>query len=473
MDLALTEFRSVLGCGAVVEAEHDIVPYRRDEACSFSGSGLIVLRPGSAQDVSEILKICDKHEVQVVTRGGGTGLAGGAVPVGNGPQVVLSTERLNQIRLVDPTANILIAETGVPLDAAKAAAQKVGRDITISHGASGSSTVGGTAATNAGGINVLRYGMARDQIVGVEAVMADGRFLSSPAELEKSNAGYDLGRMLIGSEGTLGVITAVTLRLRSIASFKATGLLACDDIDMAMEVLRLMRDHLSGDLSAFELMSQSAMQVSLAHSGSHLSGMKLDSPWYVLIESEASGAGADLEAALTNAFEAAFTDGLASDGVVAQSKTQALSLWAVRHGIAEAMSENPRPFMRTDTAVPVRYIPNFLTKVEQVFEKLRPDCTMVAFGHAGDGNIHINLMPGPQTDDEHFLAQIAELSKVVETAALKFEGTVSAEHGIGQTKGRALTRMYVAQDIQLMAGVKAVFDPKNILNPGKILLVPE
>ena len=423
MDLAFTEFRRILGYDAVLEAEHDVDPYRRDEACSFSGSGLIVLRPGSVQDVSEILKICDKHEVQVVTRGGGTGLAGGAVPVGNGPQVVLSTERLNEIRLVDPTANILIAEAGVPLDAAKAAAQKVGRDITISHGASGSSTVGGTAATNAGGINVLRYGMARDQIVGVEAVMADGRFLSAAAELKKSNAGYDLGRMLIGSEGTLGVITAVTLKLHSVASFKATGLLACDDIDMAMELLRLMRDHLSDDLSAFELISQSAIKISLAHSGTRLPGMELDASWYILIEGETFGAGAELEVAFANAFEAAFINGLASDGVVAQSKAQALSLWAVRHGIAEAMSENSRPFVRTDTAVPVRHIPNFLTTVEQVFEKFRPDCTMVAFGHAGDGNIHINLMPGPQTEDEQFLGQIAELSKVVETAALKFAGT--------------------------------------------------
>lgn len=464
----LQKLGQVLDEGEILMRDQDVDPYRRDEACRSETRDLIVLRPATTKKISKIMEIFHQAGQPITTRGGGTGLAGGAVPDHPDRAFILSTERLNKVRSVDPTANMMVAEAGVPLQQAKDMAAEQGRDIAIAHGAVGSSTIGGNVATNAGGINVIRYGMAREQVIGIEAVLAHGQIIKTGSHLEKSNAGYDLGRMMIGSEGTLGIITAVTLKMRALQSHHTTALLACMTAADAMNVLKLMRDHVGDDLSAFELMSQSAVLFAGEHTDATLPDLASCSPWMVLAEASSSHQDETLESNFNTAIEKAFEQEIIQDGVVAQSETQRNALWAIRDGIAEAFSRFQRPFMRTDTAVPVSNVPEFLRQLEAHFGKACPDASLVAFGHAGDGNIHVNLLPTDKGDDEAFEGRISQLAQQVERIVLGLEGSVSAEHGIGRTKREALRLMMSAGELALMKSLKRAFDPKGILNPGAI-----
>ncbi|MCV6600752.1 MAG: FAD-binding oxidoreductase [Cohaesibacter sp.] len=465
----LNALMQVLDEGEILRTEQDIASYRKDEACCFQAPDLIVLRPATTNKVSKIMEIFYRKGQAITTRGGGTGLAGGSVPDHPERAFILSTERLNKIRSVDPIANIMVAEAGVPLQRAKDQAAKYGRDIAISHGAVGSSTIGGNISTNAGGINVIRYGMTREQVIGVEAVLADGHIINAGMKLEKNNIGYDLGRMMIGAEGTLGIITAVTLKMRAQQTHHVTALVACASVEDTMGMLKLMRDHMGDDLSAFEVMSRSAILFCCDYTEVKLPNLNSSSPWMVLIEASSGRSDEALEVSFNAAIEKAFEEEIIHDGVIAQSEAQRHSLWALRDGIAEAFSGYNRPFMRTDMAVPVSKIPDFIHRLETDFTRACPEAILIAFGHAGDGNIHINLIAPPDGNDHVFASKIPKFALSAEMIALELEGTVSAEHGIGRTKRDALKRMISPQEFALMQALKRSFDPKLILNPGAIL----
>jgi FAD/FMN-containing dehydrogenase len=375
---------------------------------------------------------------------------------------------MRSIRSVDDIGNVLVAEAGCTLHEVQQAAIACGRVVGLDHGGTGSSHIGGNLATNAGGNNVIRYGMARDQVLGIEAVLPDGTIVGSTASLYKSNAGYDLRHLLMGSEGTLAVITAASLRMRTKPIAVQTAMLALESPTQALKLLLLARDRLGEAISSIELMSKSAVDFHLAHVG-RSSGLIEPAPCVVLLECESTSRFFDLDTAFSDLLGTSLEEGVALTGIVAASVAQRREMWAFREGIPAAMMSTKLPMVRTDTAVPIDAVPDFLGRVVGGLLALFPEGRPVFFGHVGDGNIHVNFLPTEGSNLERFNAVAGEAYRLVEDAALSLGGTVSAEHGIGQTKREALLRMRAAAEITLMRSIKRAIDPLNLLNPGKII----
>jgi FAD/FMN-containing dehydrogenase len=460
--------RGILGDKAVLTSATDLEPYLSDNACRTEGSLICVARPSTTAEVSRVIVACAQNEVAVVPRGGGTGLAGGSVPGRNEKAVVVALDRMNAIRSVDLLDEAMIVEAGVTLEQARDEAHRHNRTIGLDHGGKGSSQIGGNLATNAGGNNVIRYGMARDQVLGIEAVLADGSIIGPPYVLRKSNAGYDLRHLLIGSEGTLGIITAAALKLRPNVVSRTTALLALGSAKDALSLLLLARDLLGEQIVACELMSQSAVDFHFSHVGQQNTLLKT-SAWTVLLEAESSLRMIDLDSAFYELLRSALEKGIVQDGIVAASEAQRLAMWKVREGIAVAMHASRLPIVRTDTAVPIRAIADFVALTVSRTQTELPGSVAVHFGHLGDGNIHFNVLPPPAMDHGAFIARKPEIHGLIEQIALSLGGSVSAEHGIGQSKREALLRMKSPTEINLMRAIKMAFDPQQILNSSKII----
>lgn len=460
--------RARLGEKGVLTASEDIQPYTTSTTFAGEGGVLCVARPASTAEVADVMRLCRVANVAVVPRGGGTGRAGGALPIAGQNVVILSTERMKSIRSVDDIGNVLVAEAGCTLHEVQQAAIACGRVIGLDHGGAGSSHIGGNLGTNAGGNNVIRYGMARDQVLGIEAVLSDGAIVGSTTSLYKSNAGYDLRHLLMGSEGTLAVITAASLRMRPKPIAVQTAMLSLESPAQTLKLLLLARDRLGEGIIAIELMSKSAIDFYLAHAGRN-SGLIEPAPCIVLLECESTSRFFDLNAAFNDLLEVSLEEGVALTGIVAASVAQRREMWAFREGIPAAMMSTRLPMVRTDTAVPIAAVPDFLGRVVDGLLELFPEGRPVFFGHVGDGNIHVNFLPAEGSDLERFKAITGEAYRVVEDAALSLGGTVSAEHGIGQTKRGALLRMRSAAEITLMRSIKRAIDPLNLLNPEKII----
>lgn len=459
-----------LGSKAFLREADDIAPFRRDSVYSAEGDIIGVARPANLSEVSDVLALCHEARIVVIPRGGGTGFAGGALPRRQERAVILSTDRLRAIRSVDIVGDVIVVEAGVTLQGARDEAARHGRLIGIDHGGAGSSAIGGNIATNAGGNNVVRYGMSRDQLLGVEAVLPDGRLVSTASTLRKSNAGYDLRHLLAGSEGTLAIITAVALKMRPRPMKRATGLFALASPEDALKLLSAARDILGENIAAFEIMSQAALECYYSHAGpSAARPLANDAKWNVLVEADAASAFFDLDAAFAALIERAFEQGIVQDGILAESIAQRDALWKLREGIAVAMGTWKGPMVRTDTSVPVARVPEFIAGIEAGAQALAPGAGIFFFGHVGDGNIHFNLVAPPSMPEETFRALMPAVYRMSEDVALSLNGSVSAEHGIGQSKREALTRMKTPVELEIMAGIKKVFDPDGLLNPGKIL----
>ncbi|MDC7784360.1 FAD-binding oxidoreductase [Rhodoplanes sp. TEM] len=460
---------SIVGPGGVLVAPSDLAGYRADSTHHAPDGILCVVRPSDTAQVAAVVLACRAAGVPIVPRGGGTGFGGGALPVPGQAVVVLSTERLRRIRLVDPVGDVLVAEAGVTLHEVQAAAAAVGRTVGLDHGGAGSSAIGGNIATNAGGNNVLRYGMARDQVLGVEAVLADGRVLAPPRLLRKCNAGYDLRHLLVGSEGTLAIVTAVALALRPAPVARATAMLGVATPRDALALLGLVRRELGEAVSAFELISRPSLLFHLAHAGQGREPLDTPTPWLVLVETEATSRHLALSDAFEAVLERALGDGLAVTGVVAASEAQRRALWTVREGIAVAMGEAKFYMVKTDTAVPIGRVPDFVDRVEAAMAAAAPaGSRTMAFGHVGDGNIHVNVLPPEGGGDSALREKAPDIARCIEDIALDLGGTVSAEHGIGQGKRAALARMLSVPERDLMRAVKTAFDPDGLFNPGKL-----
>ncbi|THK34084.1 FAD-binding oxidoreductase [Ensifer sp. MPMI2T] len=467
-DAFLTQLSFLLDPSSVLTGPSDRAGYQGDFALPRGRKFIAVARPKTTEDVSNVVKLCHSHGVVITPRGGGTGLAGGATPIDGRPGIVLSFERLNRVRSVDSVGATMIVEAGVTLHAAQAVAREAGFLLGIEHGGAGSSQIGGNFATNAGGNNVLRYGMARDQALGLEGVLADGTLVDLLQPLRKNNAGYDLKHLLIGSEGTLGLITAISLKLRPLPVRRATAFVSVATLNQVLLMLELLQRSLGECLSAFELIAKSGLDVHFAHAKGGFSPIGSEAPWYLLIEADTAASQYDVEASLSALLGKAIEENLITDGTIAQSEQHRSEFWRIREGVADATIATAAA-VKSDTAVAINAIPEFIERATKAVLAIAPECRPVPFGHVGDGNIHFNVFPPTAAHLESFLAVRSQVAAVIEDIAIEMGGTISAEHGIGVLKRDSLSRMRPPPQLHLMRQIKAVFDPGNILNPGKIL----
>lgn len=419
-----------------------------------------VVRPASTGEVSDVLKLCHAAGQPVVTHGGVTGLVGGTKAAPD--EIVLSLERMRGMEAVDTVNRSVTVEAGVPLQAVQEAADEAGMLFPLDLGARGSATIGGTIATNAGGNGVIRYGMMREQLLGLEAVLADGTVISSMKDVIKNNTGYDLKQLFVGSEGTLGVITRAVLRLRPAPRSRNTALAAIADFDRLGRFLQTMETALGGTLSAFEVMWNDFYNLIIGDGGKHGKPLDTDHAFYVLLESTGGDEARDGER-FEAAMEEAFEQGLVADAVVAQSRQQRDDLWAVRDDI-EGMIEKLYPLMSFDVSLGIPLMDGYVEEVRARLEERWDGARMVVFGHLGDGNIHVSTTVGSLTPED-----VSGMERIVYGALGERGGVISAEHGIGLDKRAYLPHSRSPAEIALMRTVKNALDPANILNPGKIL----
>jgi FAD/FMN-containing dehydrogenase len=423
----------------------------------------LLLKPATTAEVAEVLSICQETATKLVTQGGNTGLVGGQIPLAG--EVLLSTKRLNRMRALDEKGMTLTVEAGVTLAEVQRRADEKGLLFPLSLASEGSCTIGGNIATNAGGTHVLRYGMTRALVLGLEAVLANGTVLSMLRTLHKDNSGYDLKQLFIGSEGTLGVITAASLRLFPKPDVSVTAFVAVPSPAAAVELLGAMQGRAGGMLSAFELVPRIALDLVISHIAGTRDPLPNPSPWYILMEAT-GGRHTDLLGTFEEGLAAAIEDGLASDAVVASNTAQAAALWKLRESISEGQKREGSS-IKHDISVPVAAIPDFLAKAVSAVQSLVPGARAVSFGHLGDGNIHFNFNSPQAGEDQAFLAQWDEVQLRVHDLVKQFGGSISAEHGIGAMKVAALLRYKSHEELDAMRALKAAFDPNNILNPGK------
>jgi len=417
------------------------------------------VRPGATAEVSEVVALCAREEVAVVAQGGNTGLVGGSVPTGTRREIVLSLGRMNRIRSLDPLNDTITVDAGCVLAAVQQAAEEAGRLFPLSLAAEGSCQIGGNLSTNAGGVNVLRYGTAREQVLGLEVVLADGRVWDGLRALRKDNTGYDLKQLFLGAEGTLGIITAAVLRLFPRPSATATAWIALDSPRAAVELLGGLRERLGERLSAFELASRTCVEAVRAHSPGLQDPLAAAHPWYVLAELGDSGDPAALRERVESALADCAERGALRDAALAQSGEQSRELWRIRETIPEAQFTN----VKHDVSVPVSRIPEFIDRAGRSLRERFGDIDVYCFGHVGDGNLHYNV------GSEVLMARREEVSRVVYDALDAFGGSISAEHGLGQLKREEIRRHKHPLELELMRSLKRTLDPKGLLNPGKLL----
>ncbi|MEO8716878.1 MAG: FAD-binding oxidoreductase [Burkholderiales bacterium] len=449
MDARLqSAFAALIGAPHVLTAPQDTAPYTTDWRKQYSASAECVLRPASTAEVAALVGLCAREGIAVVPQGGNTGLCGGSVPTGARPEVVLSLARLNRIRSIDALNDTLTAEAGCVLAQVQQAADAAGRLFALSLAAEGSCQIGGNLSTNAGGVNVLRYGNAREQVLGLEVVLPDGRVWNGLRALRKDNTGYDLKQLFLGAEGTLGVITAAVLKLHPKPAARATAWIGLASPTHAVALLAYLRAQLGERISAFELVSRRCLEAVLAHDKAARDPLPRAHAWYVLaqfdqaLEPETLAAAPQLE-----------------DAALAASAAQAAALWRIREAIPEAQFAN----VKHDVSVPVSRVPDLIARVDAALQSAFPGAPIYAFGHIGDGNIHYNV------GDAALLARREDVNRIVYSIVDALGGSISAEHGIGQMKREEIRRHKDALELELMHAVKRALDPADLMNPGKVL----
>ncbi len=458
----------VVGPSHAIMEPSDQVPYLREWRDRYIGTTPVVLRPGSTEEVARILAICNEARVGVVPQAGNTGLVGGQIPFEDGRDVVLSVGRLNRVRHADPSGQSLIVEAGVTLANVQKAAEDAGRLFPLSLAAEGSAQIGGNLATNAGGVGVLAYGNARSLVLGLEVVLADGRIWQSLKTLKKDNTGYDLRDLFIGSEGTLGVITAAALKLYARPAEKATAFAALDDLDAVLELFKRAEQTAGAHLTAFEFICRTGVEIGVRHVPGVRSPFAEIPPWSVLIEissGEADGrAAALIETVLGDAIEA----GIVVDAAIAQSIQQARDFWRLREEMSDAQKHEGGS-IKHDVSVGISKMPEFIRRADALIEKLCPGARPVPFGHFGDGNVHYNVSQPIGMDKQAYLARWDEIAEAVHELIVEMGGSISAEHGVGRMKRGELVRFKSAVEIDMLRSIKHALDPVGILNPGKVV----
>jgi FAD/FMN-containing dehydrogenase len=465
----LERLAAIVGPRGLLTAPEEIEPYLADWRGHYRGKAPAVVRPADTAEVAAVVRLCAETRTGIVPQGGNTGMCGAATPSPGGGEIVLSLARMNRVLAVDALDGTITVQAGCVLAEVRAAAAAAGRLFPLSLGAEGSCQIGGNLSTNAGGVNVLRYGSARDLTLGLEVVLPDGRVWDGLRALRKDNTGYDLKQLFIGAEGTLGVITAAVLKLFPLPRSTATAWAAVRDPRAALELLALLRQHCGERIGAFELVSRRCLELVLRHIPGARDPLQSPHPWYVLAELHDSREGGALREELESALAAGAERGLVPDAAIAASSAQAAELWRLRETIPEAARAEPGMLYRHDVSVAVSRVPEFIEEAGEALERRFPGARVICFGHLGDGNLHYNaFVPGrergdPAARDAHDVAQ------AVYDLVARYAGSFSAEHGIGQAKLHEIARYKSPLELELMRSIKRALDPYGIMNPGKVL----
>ncbi|UYO45490.1 FAD-binding oxidoreductase [Rhodopseudomonas palustris] len=459
----IARFTAIVGDKHALTDPLELEAYITEERNLYRGHSPLVLRPGSTEEVVAICKLANEAHVALVPQGGNTGLVGGQTP--HNGEVVISLKRMDKIREVDTSSNTMTVEAGVILQRAQEKAAEVDRLFPLSLGAQGSCTIGGNLSTNAGGTAALAYGLARDMVLGVEVVLADGRVLNLLSKLKKDNTGYDLRDLFIGAEGTLGIITAATLKLFPKPRAVETAFVGLQSPDDALKLLGIAQGEAAGNLTSFELIAETPLDFSVRHANNR-DPLEARYPWYVLIE--LSSPRDDARAALESILERGFEDGIVVDAAIASSVQQQQAFWKLREEISPAQKPEGGS-IKHDISVPVAAVPQFIEQANAAVVTLIPGARPVPFGHLGDGNIHYNVTQPVGADKAEFLARWHDVNKVVFDVVLRLGGSISAEHGIGVMKRDELPEVKDKTAIELMRSIKALLDPHGIMNPGKVV----
>ncbi len=448
----LDALRDIVGASHVLTAAGDTKPYFTDWRRQYSAAAECVVRPSSAQEASRVVGLCAREGVAVVPQGGNTGLCGGSVPTGARREIVLSLSRLNRVRRVDPLNDTITVEAGCVLASVQKAAEDAGRFFALSLAAEGSCQIGGNLSTNAGGVNVLRYGNAREQVLGLEVVLPDGRLWEGLRGLRKDNTGYDLKQLFLGAEGTLGIITAAVLRLHPRPTASATAWVGVPTAQAAVELLAALRGQVGERISAFELISRESLDAVLAHASDIRAPLPQKHPWNVLVEFADNCPPERLREQVEQALGE-------SDAALAHSGEQSRQLWRIRETLPEAQFAN----VKHDISVPLSDIPAFIARTGEALRRAFPQAEIFCFGHVGDGNLHYNV--GPQA----LMPERGRVNEIVYGVVRELGGSISAEHGLGQLKRQEVLVQKSAVEMELMRAVKRALDPAGLMNPGKVI----
>ncbi len=461
-------------CGTVNVLTHedpsaDLSPWEQDWRKRVHGRALAVVRPGDTAQVAAVVKACAATGTSIVPQGGNTGLVVGGVPDGSGTQIVLSMTRMNAVRAIDPANLTITVEAGCVLQNLQAAAETAGFLFPLSLGAEGSCTIGGNLGTNAGGTQVVRYGNTRELCLGLEVVTAQGEIWHGLTGLRKDNTGYDLRNLMIGSEGTLGIITAATLKLYPLPAAQLTAWAAVPSMEAAVQLLGLAHQRLGPGLTGFEVMNQFSLNLVDKHYPQLRVPLWQGSPWCVLLENSDSENEQHARSQFEALLEAAMDSGCVSDAIVAESLSQARGLWHIRESITLAQVQEGLN-IKHDISIPVSLIPAFVAETDALLAREVPGVRMVDFGHLGDGNLHYNVQAPEGGDGKAFLHDFEDkVNTLVFDQVLKFKGSISAEHGVGELKAAKLPHYKDPTAMAMMRALKTALDPQNILNPGRIL----
>ena len=464
----LNHLRQLLG-EAHVLTDGDLSAYEQDWRKRTRGKALAVVRPGNTQEVAGVVKACAKAGVSIVPQGGNTGLVVGGIPDDTGTQVLLSLQRMNAVRALDTDNLTITVEAGCVLQNLQQAAEQAGFLFPLSLGAEGSCTIGGNLATNAGGTQVLRYGNTRELCLGLEVVTAQGEVMHSLSGLRKDNTGYDLRNLMIGSEGTLGIITAATMKLYPMPAVSLTAWAAVPSVEHAVKLLSLAHQHLGAGLTGFEMMGQFALRLVDKHYPHLRVPLWQDTSYCVLLENSDSESETHARERFEHLLELAFEDGCVSDAVVAESLSQARNLWHIRESITLAQAEEGLN-IKHDISVPISSIPSFVDATDALLVREIPGVRLVNFGHLGDGNLHYNVQAPEHCDTKAFLRDNEDrVNTWVYQSVKRFGGSISAEHGVGSMKVDSLPDYKDPVALALMQHIKRALDPQGLLNPGRVV----
>ena len=464
----IEEIQAIVGPAGLITSPVEVAPYATDWRKRYLGKPAAVVRPASTAEVAGVVRVCADSRTAIVPQGGNTGLCGAATPDSSGSQIVLNLSRMNRVRAIDTRNNTMTVDAGCVLAKLQNTAEEAGRLFPLSLAAEGSCEIGGNLSTNAGGTAVLRYGNARELVLGLEVVLPSGEVWEGLRGLRKDNTGYDLKQLFIGAEGTLGVITAAVLKLFPLPKSHATAVVALQSPEKALALLERALEACGERLTGFELFSDFCLSLVLKHFRDTTAPFRHRFPHYVLMELSDTQSGEGVRDLVESMLEAALGEKNILDAAVAQSETQARDFWKLREFISEAQAHEG-PNVKHDVSIPISRIADFISATDAELARAHTGVRMVTFGHLGDGNLHYNVSAPQGVDPDVFVRNTAVINRLVHDSVARFGGSISAEHGLGQLKRDEIQRYKSPLELELMRKLKRTLDPDGIMNPGKVL----